>query len=176
MNLGITLAVPTPAHEAEALAYISECLAAGETHVNGSCAIEKFDYTGWLEHIGRIAAHDVPEGWVYGDQLFAMRASENRLVGMINNRYEPNESMEYSTGYIGYSVRPAERRKGYGSEMLRLALPYFWQKGFERVLITCDEGNAASAGVMIKNGGVYEKSVYDESCGVWRKRFWIEKR
>ena len=41
-------------------------------------------------------------------------------------------------GHCGYSVRPSERGKGYGKEMLRLNILNAKKLGIEKVLVTCD--------------------------------------
>ena len=79
-------------------------------------------------------------------------------------------------GSIGYSVRPSERRKGYAKETLRLTLVKCREAGEERVLITCDRDNPASARTILANGGVLENEVADEpglgQSGVIQ-RYWI---
>lgn len=55
--------------------------------------------------------------------------------------------------------------------MLKQALPIAKEMGLERVLITCNEDNIASARVMEKNGCQYEDTV-DCSDGSRTKRYW----
>ena len=60
--------------------------------------------------------------------------------------------------------------------MLRLALGKARGLGLERVLITCDDDNAASARVIEKNSGklqdIIENGVSDDK--VITRRYWIE--
>ena len=55
---------------------------------------------------------------------------------------------------MGYDVRPSMRRLGYGTQLLRLALPVLQEHGIRRVRITCDDDNIGSAKIIEKNGGV----------------------
>ena len=52
---------------------------------------------------------------------FAIRESDNRLVGVIDLRHHIDHPILGTWGgHCGYSVRPSERGKGYAKEMLRL--------------------------------------------------------
>ncbi len=62
-------------------------------------------------------------------------------------------------GHIGYSIRPTRRRQGYGRRVLQLALEKCGELGLERVLVTCDEDNAASRLIIEGNGGVFESGM-----------------
>lgn len=70
-------------------------------------------------------------------------------------------------------IRPSEREKGIGTQMLALAIEKSKKLGINRILICCDKDNIASARTIIKNGGVLENEVIDE--GVLVQRYWIER-
>jgi len=57
------------------------------------------------------------------------------------------------TGHIGYAVVPWKRGRGYASRTLALLLPMARVEGLGRVTVTCDDDNAASEHVILKNGG-----------------------
>lgn len=172
----ILLAPPVPGHEADAADYIADCFCAGEMHIHGGGAIEEFErYCDWMTFNERNRSWDtVRHGWVPGETFFAVRESDGCIVGLINLRYSLSDYLLCAGGHVGYSVRPQERRKGYASEMLRQGLEIFKSKGIDRVLVTCDENNPASAGVIKNNGGVLENRVWDEEDGTWTQRYWIE--
>ena len=46
----------------------------------------------------------------------------NIFVGAVNIRHYLNENLCKSGGYIGDGIRPSERRKGYATAMIGLAL------------------------------------------------------
>ena len=53
-------------------------------------------------------------------------------------------------GHIGYVIRPSERRKGYGTLILGLALVQAHACGLDRVRFTCNTENIASARIIEK--------------------------
>ena len=62
---------------------------------------------------------------------FALDLDRNIFVGAINIRHYLNEKLLKDGGHIGDGVRPSERRKGYATEMIRLALPICKELGHE---------------------------------------------
>lgn len=103
--------------------------------------------------------------------LYILQNNAGRILGFIDIRHALNEYLANYGGHIGYGVRPSERKKGYATQMLKMALPIAKSFGIEEVLITCKEENVASARVMEKNGGVYEDSRSDGTHT--HKRYWF---
>ena len=109
-------------------------------------------------------------GWVTGSVYFAMAGST--IIGSIAIRNYLNESLLKTGGHIGYGIRPSERRKGYGTKMLALALEKCRELGFDKVLVTCDKDNTASAKTALRGGGVLENEITEEDGNIVQ-RYWI---
>ena len=77
-------------------------------------------------------------------------------------------------GHIGYDIRPTRRGKGHATRILELALLRAPSRGITRVLVTCNEDNAASVRVIQQNGGVEAEPSTSEQSGKAVRRFWIE--
>ena len=115
----------------------------------------------------------LPDGWVSCSSLFLIREN-GAFLGKSSLRHELNDHLRKIGGHIGYYVCTSQRRKGYGTEILRLTLEKAEEIGLERVLVTCDEGNIASAKIIEKNGGVLEDIYQDNDMAVPKRRYWIE--
>ena len=147
----------------------------GEINGEGGIARENISYEDWLKKLEAYSnPNTVPEGKVRGDHFLTIRKRDNRIVGMVNVRYELNDFLMKFGGHIGDCVRPTERNKGYATEQIRLAIEYLVNSGVNKILITCKDFNIASAKSIEKNNGVLENKITDES-GVLFRRYWIEK-
>ena len=101
-----------------------------------------------------------------------MRRDESHILGATSIRHYLNEDLLQTGGHIAYGIRPSERRKGYATQQLTLALQKCGEMGIARVLITCDDDNVGSAKVIVHNGGVLENKV-SEDTGQLVRRYWI---
>lgn len=110
------------------------------------------------------------QGFVPATLYFLIDETE-KIYGALHFRHELNEYLLKTGGHIGYGVRPSEREKGYATKMLLLALQIVRQLNLDKVLITCNKNNIASAKTIIKNGGILENEVYENEEIV--QRYWI---
>ena len=92
------------------------------------------------------------------------------VVGFLALRHSLTAWLLEEGGHIGYSVRPSRRAQGHASRALALAVRRSEELGLDRVLLTCDDDNLASARTIERNQGVYE----DTRNG--RRRYWIDTR
>ena len=111
-------------------------------------------------------------GVVPATTLLAISAKDGRLVGMVDIRHKLSEFLLNYGGHIGYSVRKTERKKGFATEILTQALKECVKLKIEKVLLTCDKNNIASAKTIIKNSGILESEVEDEGH-IIIQRYWI---
>lgn len=100
--------------------------------------------------------------------------SGRRPVGGSRIRHHLTPDLEDEGGHVGYDIRPSERRKGYGTLILRLTLAEARKLGLRRALLTCDADNVASAKVIEGNGGRLQEQAVSKRSGKLISRYWIE--
>lgn len=162
---------PIEEDEAQVLAYRQAFLDRGDS-LDGTANLSAAPtYGDWLHALQLNASPEtVQPGLVDATTFLAVNRFDGRLIGMIDIRHRLNQHLEQFGGHIGYSVMPDQRRKGYATEMLRLALEWCRNHGMTRVLVTCDSDNTASERTILSNGGVLENTVPDgegQTCRYW---------
>ena len=78
----------------------------------------------------------------------------NKPIGLICLRTEIDNNWMKWSGNFYYKIRISERKKGYGTKILSLALEEFRRLGFKEVYGQSSEGNIGSAKVIENNGGI----------------------
>ncbi len=149
---------------------MEEWTASGEKIVPYAiCRIDYRDFSGYLENL------ECKEGaarWIPNSVFFCLDTERDIFVGAVDFRHRLNDALLVSGGHIGDGIRPSERRKGYATKMIGLALEECKKLGLTRVLMTCDKTNTGSAKSILKNGGVLENEVPVD--GKLVQRYWID--
>jgi predicted acetyltransferase len=113
----------------------------------------------------------LPAGYVAHTEYWLVDGE--KYIGRLDLRHKLNDHLREVGGNIGYDIRPSEREKGYGTQILKLGLEKAKELGLKKVLLTCTDGNTPSEKIIVKNGGVYEDKKFHEGHRVFKKRFWI---
>ena len=165
---------PRPEDEAAVQAMLAEFAAAGEAHIYGASGCEKTPYADWLACLERDSHEEtVAAGLVPQLVMVSFLLPEETPAGFVALRLRLNDALLRAGGHIGYSLRPSLRGQGYGALQLRLALAEARRQGIARVLVTCEEGNAASAATALSQGGA-EDVPARLADGSVQRRFWLD--
>lgn len=134
---------------------------------------EDLNYEEWLEKILKASQGlDLQEGRVPSTEYFLM--DDERIIGHLSIRHNVNtDFLRLYGGHIGYGVRPTERRKGYATIMLHLAIEKCKDLGLTDILISCKEDNIASARVIENNFGIQKDLIFIPEENTNFKKYWI---
>ena len=134
---------------------------------------ENTTYEEWLEKIEK--EHNginLQPGRVPSSVYFLIDG--DKIVANLSLRHNINtDFLSQYGGHIGYTVRPSERRKGYGTTLLNLALEKCAELGLEDVMVTCKENNIGSAKVIENNCGVLKETIFIPEENATFKKYWI---
>ena len=171
----VRLVIPLKEHEKLALEYLEE-FEEYDSSNNGTGGLDSHeDYDEWLLKLEKdLDILNIPDDRVPANTYFLIRQSDNRIIGMMNLRHRLNDFLLEQGGHIGYAIRPTERKKGYGTLMLKLGLERCKELNINKVLLTCDKVNIPSAKVIQKNNGILENEVYSEIFSELIQRYWVE--
>lgn len=157
--------------------YIEEHFAFN-SNINGAGGLEEeyLNYEEWLEKRMLYKSEETcPSNRCPGCEYFLIRENDDKLVGMINLRWNLNEWMMTNAGHIGYGIRPTERRKGYNKINLYLCLLKAQELGLDKVLLTASDDNPGSVKTIEALGGILENKIPDyENENILMGRYWID--
>lgn len=170
------LVFPALEYKEKAIDFIEEF---NGTEIDGSGSLDEIlktsTYEDWLSKvINDIDVANIAPGRVPALTYFFVREEDDKVVGMTNIRLRLNDFLRTQGGHIGYCIRPSERRKGYATSMLREALRVCGTMGIDKVIVTCDVVNIASAKTIQNNGGVLDAEFYSEPFGTDIQRYIID--
>ena len=132
-------------------------------------------YDDYLRLLDRFRAGvDLPPDVAPSTLLFAF-ADDGAIVGRASLRHALVPPKGPINGHIGYAVLPAYRRQGYATRILQAAARIARRElGIARVMVSCDDDNFPSIGVIEKAGGVFADTIHDEAFGRPKRRYWID--
>jgi predicted acetyltransferase len=167
---GATLIEPAEELAAAFRTMAEEYQAAGDDRYR--LALEDFDayFRSLVKYAGGV---NLPPGRV-PSSTFWLVSGGGRIIGRSSLRHHLTTELAREGGHIGYDIRPSERRKGYGTLILKLTLQRAGEKGLSRVFITCDAENVGSAKVIEKNGGGLHGQEVSRRTGKLISQYWIE--
>lgn len=171
----IILTAPSPDFAEEMEDFRDEYASWGEENIFGSALLNSFeDIAEWFPFVESLRSRKTaPSYYMPTTPFVAFRMSDGIPVGMIEVKHELNDYMSKHGGHISYSVRPSERRRGYGKRILAMALPYSKLLGHSKVLVVCHTDNEPSRRTILADGGVYEQTYFSELDNIYNENYWI---
>jgi predicted acetyltransferase len=110
---------------------------------------------------------DLAQGEVATSTFWLIDKKE--VVGVVRIRHQEVEC----AGHVGYDISPDYRNRGYGLEILKLALEKVKEIGIKEAILTCNVDNIASKKIIEKNNGKLLGTIFDEEENEYLHRFSI---
>jgi predicted acetyltransferase len=110
---------------------------------------------------------DLPQGEVATSTFWLIDKKE--VVGVVRIRHREVDC----AGHIGYDISPDYRNRGYGLQILKLALEKAKELRIEEVILTCNIDNIASKNIIEKNNGKLLGTIFDEEENEYLYKFSI---
>lgn len=128
-------------------------------------------FAAWVRYLRERSDPSTPmkAGFVHATHWWIVEDGE--YLGAIALRHSLTEKLLEGGGHIGYGVRPSARGRGLAAWALGEVVKHARERGLERVMVSCDIDNLASAKTIERNGGVLE-DIRETWLGTAR-RYWI---
>jgi len=169
----VYLSEPTERLQEQYLLFYNEWIFSGESIVPWVVRKQPEPFHEYIRFLNEAADETNVSPGLVPHSTYWLVNDRDVVLGAANIRHRLNERLLQSGGHIGYGIRPSERRKGYASQMLALALERLRSLGVSEALLVCDKENIGSEKTIVKNGGVLE-SEFTEDNGNIVKRFWVK--
>ena len=104
---------------------------------------------------------------------FWLVEDDHTIVGESRLRHALTPDLMLEGGHIGYAIRPSQRLKGNGTNILKLTMLKAKEMGFDKVLVTCDKDNIGSSKIILANGGVLDGEGVSKRSQKIVLRYWV---
>lgn len=154
----MSLVRPSADYEHSYRAYIEEL--GDEERYPFPLDFEHADFAAMLRRLDDFdQGRDLPEGFVPSSTYWLVENGE--LIGVSNLRHFLNERIARAGGHVGLGIRPGNRGRGLGVLLLGLTIQEARKRGIGELHIHCHKDNAASARMILSNGGVLHSEIED---------------
>jgi predicted acetyltransferase len=168
------LVIPNEKYEKSYYDLLYEYESRKEVPIPFTLSFEYDDFRGLLKRLHDCSKGiNIPDGFVPHSSFWLIDAHD-RVIGVSNVRHGLTDKLRHEGGHIGYGIRPSERKKGYGTILLKKSLEKAREIGISKALITCDKQNLGSVGVILKNDGKFDSEEFIDTRGCVIQRYWIE--
>ena len=169
----LRLEAPSEAHAESYRALIRDFLVHGETLIPFTLEFSHQDFPAFVRHLQACARGEgLPPGFVPHSTWWLVRDGKE-VVGVSNLRHQLTPKLRIEGGNIGYGVRPAARRRGYATALLRGTLERAREVGLKEALLTCAKDNAGSVATILRCGGRFDSEEFMPERKEVMQRYWI---
>lgn len=165
------LIMPNPDYERSYREYIREL--GEEERYPFPLDFDHSDFGALLDRLADFdAGRDLPAGSVASSTYWLVQSCE--ILGVSNLRHCLNDEIRHCGGHIGLGIRPSQRGRGLGTELMSLTVKAAWKRGIDALHVHCHRSNGASARMIRSTGGVLHSEIRDERSARIVQRFVIQ--
>ena len=166
------LKIPSEIDESKYMDYVEEFIKYSNNK-SVFCIPAQKNYKRWLKNVNSLK-NGKYRGMEPATLYFFM--DDEQLIGHVIIKHKLNFSKkDLLTGNIDGSIRPTMRNKGYGKQMLSLALKKCSDIDLNEItVVNCEENNILSSKNIVDNGGVLDKIIYDSVSNIKYKQYKIK--
>jgi len=139
--------------------------AAGETRYRNILQMNDEAFFAYLRDLESDAKEEDPPSNIVPQTTYWLLRGGETLIGSCRLRLRLTQPLEHESGHIDYHIRPAEREKGYATQLLELCLERAREKELKHVILICDADNQASRKAIEKNGGILIENTTSRKSG-----------
>lgn len=143
------LEIPSLKRKEEIIAYLNEFVLYN-SDINGSGFLDKilegYSFEECLDKCLNMQYQEYAKklNRLQSKTFLLIRKNDNKLIGMLNIRWNIPPNIQEFVGNIGYGIRPTERKKGYNKINLYLGLIEIQKLGLKKIYLDCEDNNIAS--------------------------------
>lgn len=143
------LEIPSLKRKEETIAYLNEFVLYN-SDINGSGFLDKilegYSFEECLDKCLNMQYQEYAKklNRLQSKTFLLIRKNDNKLIGMLNIRWNIPPNIQEFVGNIGYGIRPTERKKGYNKINLYLGLIEIQKLGLKKIYLDCEDNNIAS--------------------------------
>jgi predicted acetyltransferase len=169
------LEFPEKKYEKQYLEMIQEFLDNKETIIPMAMPLKEWEtYDQFLQRIQNSSKGKNLKPGRVPNTLYFLVDDNDKIVWGVHIRHELNEELRFDAGNIGYGIRPSERKKGYATIGLTLAVQKCKEAWLDKVLLTCNKENIWSSKTIINNGWIRDSDYESEWIAKERYRISIK--
>lgn len=165
---------PNVEFKTEYLSMLEDFLAAGEKRYQNILETVLGDFQTYVRHLEYMSKGIGLRSGYVAYTSFWLVLNDSLILGTSRLRHHLTPALEHEGGHIGYNIRPSQRQKGYGTQILSLTLDRARDRGLSRVLVTCNTDNIASARIIENNHGILKSRLISNNTGKMISQYWID--
>lgn len=135
------------------------------------------DFEGFINEllIEKGYPHQPYQDWVEPvPETIIWMVKDDQYIGTVDIRHRLNWHLEKWGGHVHFNIRPSMRGLGFGSKILKKAMPIINYLGIDKALITIRPDDKAGIKIVESCGAVFEDETQATDKFPAMRRYWLD--